>query len=290
VNVRVKNPVHFHPHIELKTLSPDAILTLMSGKFRYDYILIYSMIKTLFYFLLLLSFSSCSILKPSIMLKTKRNYPYAQAPSTPQYEYKIAPNDVISFRISSNDGFKLIDLTSLNEGMFRNAQNTIEYLVEHDGLVKLPIIGRISLQGLTIRQAEQMLEEKYSTYYNKPFLMLKVLNRRVIVFPGTGGKAKVINLENNNTTLLEALALSGGIANTGKAKRIKLIRGNLKDPEVYLIDLSTIEGMKQADMVLQANDIIYVEPVLKISQTLLVEMSPFIGILTNILIVIALFK
>ena len=120
--------------------------------------------------------------------------------------------------------------------------------------------------------------------------MLNVLNRRVIVFPGSGGKANVINLQNNNTTLLEALALSGGIANTGKAKRIKLIRGNPKDPEVYLIDLSTIEGMKQGDMVLQANDIIYVEPVLKISQTLLAEMSPYIMILTNILLIIALFK
>jgi len=248
------------------------------------------MIRTLFYFLLLLSFSSCSVLKPSIMLKTKRNYPYAQPPSTPQYEYKVASNDVISFRIYSNDGFKLIDLTSLNEGMFRNMQSTIHYLVEHDGVVKLPIIGRISLQGLTVRQAEQLLEEKYSTYYNKPFVMLNVLNRRVIIFPGTGGKANVINLKNNNTTLLEALALSGGIANTGKAKRIKLIRGNLKDPEVYLIDLSTIEGMQQADMVLQANDIIYVEPVLKLSQTLLAEMSPIIGILTNILLIITIFK
>ena len=224
------------------------------------------------------------------MLKTKRNYPYAQTPSTPQYEYKIAPNDVISFRIFSRDGSKLIDLTSLNEGMFRNMQNSIDYLVEHDGLVKLPIIGRLSLQELTIRQAEQLLEEKYSTYINKPFVILNVLNRRVIVFPGSGGKAKVINLQNNNTTLLEALALSGGIANTGKAKRIKLIRGNPKDPEVYLIDLSTIEGMKQADMVLQANDIIYVEPVLNISQTLLAEITPIIAILTNILIVIALFK
>ena len=43
-------------------------------------------------------------------------------------------------------------------------------------------------------------------------------------------------LENNNTTLLEALAIAGGIS-TGKAKRIKLIRGDLKDPKVYLIDL-----------------------------------------------------
>lgn len=224
------------------------------------------------------------------MLKAKRNYPYAQPPDTQQLEYKIAPNDIISFRIFPRNGIALLDLSNSNDNMFRNMQSSVDYLVEHDGLVKLPDIGRISLQGLTIREAEKLLEEKYTASYNYPFVMLNVINRRVMIFPGSGGAAKVINLQNNNTTLLEALALSGGIANTGKAKRIKLIRGDLKDPQVYLINLSTIEGMKQADMVLQANDIIYVEPVLQISQTLLAEITPIVGIITNILIVIALFR
>lgn len=222
------------------------------------------------------------------MLKTGRNYPYAQPPTVPQYEYKIAPNDFLSFRLFSNDGFKLIDITGLSITTVRAQQTSMEYLVEHDGLVKLPIIGRTSLQDLTARQAELFLEEKYSTYYNKPFVLLKVTNRRVIIFPGSEGKAKVLNLTNNNTTLLEALALSGGIANTGKAKRIKLIRGNLKDPEVYLIDLSSLEGMKQADMVLQANDIIYVEPVLQLHKKLLSEINAYLALLNTFFLIYAL--
>ncbi len=97
----------------------------------------------------------------------------------------------------------------------------------------------------------------------------------------------MINLTNNNTTLLEALALAGGIS-TGKAKRIKLIRGDIRDPLVYLLDLSTIEGMTQANMVIQANDIIYVEPVLKPLVTILTELNPIIGILTSILLIATL--
>ena len=142
---------------------------------------------------------------------------------------------------------------------------------------------------MTIREAEFMLEEKFAEYYKKPFVMLNITNQRVIVFPGKGGDAKVIQLANNNTTLLEALALAGGIS-TGKAKRIKLIRGNLKDPKVYLIDLSTIEGMKQADMVIQANDIIYVEPRLKVASTILAELTPIIGVFTSILLIISLLQ
>ncbi len=94
------------------------------------------------------------------MLKAKRNYPYAQPPDTQQLEYKIAPNDIISFRIFPRNGIALLDLSNSNDNMFRNMQSSVDYLVEHDGLVKLPDIGRISLQGLTIREAEKLLEEK----------------------------------------------------------------------------------------------------------------------------------
>ena len=221
------------------------------------------------------------------MLRTGKNYPYATVPKTPQFQYKVASNDFVSFRIFSNDGFKLIDLTNYTSSAGVAANVSMKYLVEYDGIIKLPIIGKTKIAGLTIREAEQMLEEQYAEFYNKPFVMLNVTNRRVIVFTGTGGGASVISLNNNNTTLLEALALAGGIS-TGKARRIKLIRGDLKDPLVYLIDLSTIEGMKQANMVIQANDIIYVEPILKPLVTILTELNPIIGILTSILLIATL--
>jgi len=223
------------------------------------------------------------------MLRTGKHYPFSSPSESPQFEYKVANNDLVSFRIFSNDGFKLIDLTNYTSSSGVTANVSMEYLVEYDGVIKLPIIGRTKLAGLTIREAELMLEEKYAEFYNKPFVMLNVTNRRVIVFPGTGSDASVINLTNNNTTLLEALALAGGIS-TGKANRIKLIRGDIKDPQVYLIDLSTIEGMTQANMVIQANDIIYVEPVLKFTRTILAELNPIIGILTSIFLITTLIQ
>ena len=223
------------------------------------------------------------------MLRSGNDYPYAEVPSQPQYEYKIANNDVIQFRIFSNNGFKLIDLTNFNTNIGGVGRITLNYLVEHDGMVKLPIVGRIELAGKTIREAEFILEKIYSEHYNRPFVMLSVSNRRVIVFPGKGGNATVITLQNNNTTLLEALALAGGIS-TGKARKIKLIRGGFKNPDVYLIDLSTIKGMKNGDMVIQANDIIYVEPVLQVTKTILSELTPWVTLLTTFILIWSLFR
>jgi polysaccharide export outer membrane protein len=151
--------------------------------------------------------------------------------------------------------------------------------------MKLPIIGKIKVSGLTVREAEKLLETQYATFYNKPFVLLKVVNRRVLVFPGTGGAGRVVNLDNENTTIIEALALAGGLTNTGKAKKIKLIRGDLRNPKVILINLSTIEGVKQSNMLLQANDIIYVEPVPRYSQEVLTQITPIVGIITSLALI-----
>jgi polysaccharide export outer membrane protein len=124
----------------------------------------------------------------------------------------------------------------------------------------VPLLGRLKVVGLTIRQAETMIKDMLSKYYNTPYIDLRVTNRRFMVFIG-GNNAHVVNMLNDRTTLIEAIALSGGISPLSKAYNIKLIRGGLNNPTVYKIDLSTIEGARLGgSMIIQANDIIYVEP------------------------------
>ncbi len=232
---------------------------------------------------LLLFLSSCGWLNPGIMLRTGHNYQYSKIPdSTKILDYKISPNDVLEFNIYSNDGFKLIDLTSLNgSSTGYRFQSTTQYLVESDGNIKLPILGLTKLSGYTIRDAENFLKEKYANFYVNPFVIISVSNKRVIIFPGSAGDAKVVPLINNNTTLIEALALAGGIADDGKAREVKLIRQNNDKHDVFLIDLSRMAGIKQASMVLQANDIIYVEPRKKYTSKFLSEIAPIVSLFTS---------
>lgn len=221
------------------------------------------------------------------MLKTPKGYKYSEMKDTSSnLEYTISPNDIIELRVFSNDGFKLTDVTSSNTTTTINySQGILPYQVDFAGMVKLPVIGLTEIKGLTINQAQRMLEEKYSLYYIRPYILLRVISRRVIVFPGTGGTSKVIMLTHNNTTLIEALALAGGLSYDGKAYQIKLIRRTTPTPEVYHIDLSTIEGIKQGNIVLQSNDIIYVTQRIRISQGILNEISPVVSILTSLLLV-----
>jgi polysaccharide export outer membrane protein len=152
-------------------------------------------------------------------------------------------------------------------------------------VIKLPLLGRVVVAGLTVKEAEKLLEEKYSVLYVDPYVSLKITNKRIIIFPGNGGSARVLNLTNNNTTIMEAIANAGGILEDGKAYKVKLIRSNPepgKKPFVYLMDLSTISGIKAGSSIAQAGDIIYVEPRYRPLATFNREVTPIVSLLTSL--------
>ncbi len=241
--------------------------------------------------LALVFFTSCKVIQPSLMLKTEKDFQFSKFSDSLILEnYKIAPNDEISLRVFANDGFKLIDITTQSTGAI--ARNTIDEIVDYEGKVKLPLLGKVKLSGMTLRQAQAFLEKEYESQYIKPFIQLRIINKRVIVFPGTVGAARVVNLVNNNTTLFEAIAMAGGISTDGKAYRIKLIRRPSPEdkPEVFLIDLSTIDGVKAGNTTVLANDIIYVEPRPRFGQKVLQEITPYLSIITTSLTLFLLLK
>jgi polysaccharide export outer membrane protein len=221
------------------------------------------------------------------MLKTPRNYTFDKlADSLSKEDYKISPNNAIEFRVFSNDGFKMIDLTNSSGNGFTEVTSTVDNL----GYLKLPLLGNIKIAGLTVHEAEQVLEEKYSEFYVKPYVQLRISNKRVIVFPGNGGTARVVPLANNNTTVFEALAQAGGITEDGKAFRVKLIRNDKVKPRVFLMDLSRIEGLAAGNTIVLANDIIYVEPRIRFAKRAVAELAPILSLLSTVLLVYTLLK
>lgn len=250
------------------------------------------------YFICLISIAllttSCKVFLPSRMLHvTSKDQISAFNQEEHIQQYRIAPNDILKINVYYQNGEDFLDMFSMADirtmTASSNPNNGIEFLVEYDGNIKLPYLGYVKIDSMTLREAVLYLEEAYSKYLNNPMVRLQVTNKRVTIFPGgTGGTAKVINLMNNNTTLIEALALAGGIQD-GKAHKIKLIRGDLKNPTIYQIDLSTVDGLKQADLVLQANDIIYVEPA-KVLTQFMKEFNPYLSLANTILLLFQLFK
>ncbi|MFT7343539.1 MAG: polysaccharide export outer membrane protein [Lentimonas sp.] len=236
--------------------------------------------------LVLTVLSSCTI-NSHIMFKSPLGE-YAELdslPIVPKTEYAIGLNDKIIFSLSTNNGQKQIEgLFNIAASGSGNSQSP-EYVVRPDSTIELPLLGKVKVVGLSVSELEDFLENKFSKTYKDPFVQANVTNKRVIVFPGTGGSAKVINLINENTTLIEVIALAGGIPVQGKANSIKLMRKVNGERKIYNIDLSTIEGLPFADMVLQANDYIYVEPKPQLASAALREIAPIFSLLSSVLVV-----
>lgn len=241
---------------------------------------------TLFFSVLITILQSCGV-NSNLMFKSK-DEKYATigtTPMKPSSDYQISIDDKITFSLSTNNGTTIIEsLSGINKELQANNQQ-LDYVVRQDGTVELPILGNVYLKGYTVIQAEDTLQKLFSKEYNNPFVQLKITNQRVIIFPGGGSDAKVIPLLNSNTTLMEVIAQAGGIAERGKANTVKIIRRENGERKMYKIDLSTVEGLKFVDMVVQANDYVYVEPKPAITRGVVTELAPVVTILSSALII-----
>jgi polysaccharide biosynthesis/export protein len=196
--------------------------------------------------------------------------------------YVIQKNDFISVMVYTNGGERIIDPNSeLNKTQTiapKSKDEIQKYLVRNNGYVNLPMVGDVYLEGRTLYEADSILAVKFSKFYEGVFITSKLMNKRVVVLGPFPLGGKVIPLENENMNLIEIIALYGGLPDNGKAYNIRLIRGDLKNPNVTIIDLSTIAGMKQATLDIQPNDIVYIEPVRKLWLESFRDISPILTV------------
>ena len=236
--------------------------------------------------------------------------------------YTIHPNDLLNVQVYTNKGEKLIDpngelrfgtpgagsstpAAPVSSGGGRGGASTAatvpgstQFVVQADGTVRLPLVDRVSLQGLSLIQADSVLKIRYSEYYKEPFIKTAVTNNRVIILGAPGGM--VINLANDNMNLLEVLALAGGpdgsaasgstgiARNGGKIDNIRIIRGDLKNPQVQFVNLNTIEGMRRGNLQVEPNDIIYIQPVRRPLLDNLVDAAPVLSVASTLLSAISI--
>src|SRR6185295_3689966 len=198
--------------------------------------------------------SGCRVIYPDHLFKIEQQKLVMADTVKTAKEYVIRAGDLLSVGVFSDNGYELVDVLTQDINTF----SPLQYVVKENGYVMLPMLDSIFIIGLTITEAERLLEKKYSYYFVNPFTRSEAKNRNVYVFKGRQG-ATVVTLERENMNLIEVLAKSGGMVAGGKAYAVQVIRGNLNNPTVFEIDLSTIEGMSKANLTMEADDVVYIQ-------------------------------
>jgi polysaccharide export outer membrane protein len=216
------------------------------------------------------------------MFKVPKNFSIQQQVDNAERNYVIQKNDLLSLEVYTNKGERIVDPNSetLKESStsagISSEKNKIVYLVDVSSKIKFPLIGEIQLETLTIKQAEELLQKEFSKYYEEPYVILQFTNKRATVLGATGGQ--LVPLVYENIRLTEVLALARGIPQTGKARNIRVLRGE----KIFVADLSTIDGYLKNNLIIEPGDIIYVEPVQRVVSEAIREYGPVFTILTSI--------
>lgn len=228
--------------------------------------------------LMIVLISSCTLQRNRLFKIPKgSDFTFDTLPSAPYPDYKIAVDDRITFTVMANNGEKLF----LGNG--QNSLGTGDFTVRKDGKTYIPLLGDIRLLGLTVKQCEELLTTEFSKYINDPYIKLTISNSRVIIFKGNGSNASIITLNNAKTTLLEVIALSGGIPDRGKTDNIRIVRTENGKRKVYIVDLSTINKIELGEMLVQANDYIFIEERTNIPLEITKEFTPYLTLITTLI-------
>ena len=172
-------------------------------------------------------------------------------------ELKIQKNDLLSIFVYSSA------LNKETADALYNLKTTTGFLVDNNGDIEYPGIGKIKADGMSKLQLEDFIKKKLGETDKvliNPSVIIRWLNYK-ITFIGEVNREGVINIPGEKLNILEAIGLAGGITHYGKKETVRVIREVDSTREFGTINLSSTDMFASPYYHLMQNDIVLVEPV-----------------------------
>ena len=178
-----------------------------------------------------------------------------------KFEYRVQVNDVLSIRVMGLDEqthrFFNVEGQNAIQGMNDASLYVNGFSVDKNGQVQLPTVGKIKVQGLTVGEAQELVQRKINEYFTNATVILKLVSFRVSVL-GDVQRPGSYFIYNNQITVLEALAIAGGPNEFGDKSHIQLVRQTDRGVQAIYVDMSGSDVLSSEYYYLLPNDVIYV--------------------------------
>lgn len=205
--------------------------------------------------------SSCVTAKK---VRYLQDMPKQGLPLNDVLEATVAPYDELRIQVLSNTGkddellkpFNAMNVMGQSGG---GGGNLSGYLVDANGNIEFPVLGEIHVGGLTRLQLQDTIASQLESngYIKDPLVVARFLNFKVFMLSSSGGK--VINVNNERCTFLEALAMAGGLDWYTRRDRIGVMREVDGKRVIHYMDPRSTSIFDDDFFVLQQNDIIFTE-------------------------------
>ncbi|WP_235855686.1 polysaccharide biosynthesis/export family protein [Flagellimonas aequoris] len=177
------------------------------------------------------------------------------------YSSRFKVDDVISIYVSTlnPEASSPFNLTVGVAGDSGTTVQQVDYLVDKEGNIDFPVVGKIRVAGLSPEELRLLLTEKLNDYLKDPIINIRLRNFTVTVL-GEVSRPGTYPVNGEQITILEALGLAGDLTIKGERKNILVIR-DFGGTKVYnRIDITSKNAVKSPVFYLTQNDVIYVEP------------------------------
>ena len=212
----------------------------------------WNLVSILLFAIIMVLFSSCSPTSKQLLFQDIPKDTTLTNLISKNFEPKIQKGDLLSIIVAS--------LSPENTLIYNVPPNIVGgkpgYLVDENGYIAFVKLGSISVAGLTQKELKTQLEKNLQPYLSQNIVSVGFLNRHITLIGAAS--PKIIPLEDDNMTILDALAASGNSDNI-ITNNILMIREKGNDREFKRINLTDKSIFYSPYFYLQPNDIIYIE-------------------------------
>lgn len=181
----------------------------------------------------------------------------------PDYEYRIQPEDIISVQFES---LTPAEYDIFNRNLLQQQQNMnlgavgpllFGDLVDPNGEIVFPVIGKVKVAGYTVFQLQDSLQVMADRYLESPVVTVRLINFRFTIL-GEANREGTVILQNNRVNFVEAIGLAGGLKDLADKRNVKLIRQVNGKTEVRYLNLLDENIINKPEYFVHQNDILIV--------------------------------
>jgi polysaccharide export outer membrane protein len=206
-----------------------------------------------------ISIVSCGSKEDVVYLQDISNYEtIVNSNSSISPKFKV--DDLINIHVSTLDKEASAPF-NLYEGAVEGgiSPEKVDYLVDHEGEIDFPVVGKIKVSGLSSEELRVLLREKLEPYLKNPIINIRLVNFSITVL-GEVARAGTYQVPGERITVLEAIGLAGDLTIKGKRDNVLVIRDFDGTKVSTRIDLRNKEIFDSPVYYLTQNDVVYVEP------------------------------
>lgn len=191
-------------------------------------------------------------------------------------EITILPDDILAINVSSissitavagatdpvmifNEGGTVYGVTGSIGAAGGAGGASKGYLVDASGFIDYPVLGKVKVSGMTLRQVKDMLAKRLEDFVKEPVVEARILNYRITVLGEVGTPGSIV-ASNHKLSVVDAIALAGDMPITGRKDNVLVIRETEGRREYARLNLNSRNVFSSPYYYLKQNDIIYVEP------------------------------